>query len=95
MTSDERIDVAERLCKAHGIMAFVEALGIDLDSDWAWTDVSKRVADLIDPTCEVKNDNRYTSDFDYVCRACGEHFSTCDRPNYCPGCGARVVDDDK
>ena len=48
MTSDERIEIAARLRKAHGIMAFVEALGIDLDSDWCWTDVSKRVADLIE-----------------------------------------------
>lgn len=42
-TSNERREVAERLRKAHGIMKFVDALGIDLDSDWAWTDVSKRV----------------------------------------------------
>lgn len=53
------------------------------------------LADLIDrPTCEVKEDNCWASDFDYVCRSCGEHFSTCDKPNYCPGCGARVVRDD-
>lgn len=53
MTSDERVKIAERMRKAHGIMAFVEALGIDVDSDWCWTDVSRRVADLIDPTCKV------------------------------------------
>lgn len=52
------------------------------------------LADLIDPTCEVKDDNRLTSDFAYVCRSCGEHFSTCNKPNYCPGCGARVVSGD-
>ena len=51
MTSDERIEIAEKLRKTHGIMAFVEALGIDLDGDWCWTDLSKRVADLIDPVC--------------------------------------------
>ena len=56
--------------------------------------IIERLADIIDPTCEVKNDNRCMSDFAYVCRACGEHFSTCDSPNYCPGCGARVVNDD-
>lgn len=92
-TSDERREVAERVRKAHGIMAFVDALGIDVDSDWCWTDVSRRVADLIDPTCNVKDDNRWSSDFDYVCRDCGEHFSTCDEPRYCPGCGARVVNE--
>ena len=52
------------------------------------------LADLIDPTCKVEDDNPFASDFDYVCRACGEHFSTCDKPNYCPGCGARVVSGD-
>ena len=50
------------------------------------------LSDLIDPTCEVRSDNRFASDFRYVCQSCGEHFSTCDTPNYCPGCGARVVD---
>lgn len=48
-TSDERREVAERLRKTRGIMAFVDALGIDPDGDWCWTDVSRRVADLIDP----------------------------------------------
>lgn len=93
-TSDERREVAKRLRKTRGIMAFVDALGIDPDGDWCWTDVSRRVADLIDPTCEVKDDSRFTSDFAYVCCACGEHFSTCNKPNYCPNCGAMVVRDD-
>ena len=58
-----------------------------------WDKVHKRLADLIDPTCEVKDDNRLTSDFAYVCRSCGEHFSTCNKPNYCPSCGARVIEE--
>lgn len=53
-TSDERIEIAKRLRKTRGIMAFVDALGIDLDSEWCWTDVSRRVADLIDPTCTAE-----------------------------------------
>ena len=90
-TSDERREVAERVRKTHGIMAFVDALGIDVDSDWCWTDVSMRVSDLIDPTCEVEDDNPWMSDFAYVCDSCGEHFSTCNKPKYCPGCGARIA----
>lgn len=35
-TSEERREVAERLRKTRGIMAFVDALGIDPDSDWCW-----------------------------------------------------------
>lgn len=56
-TSEERREVAARLRKTHGIMAFVEVLGIDFDSDWHWTDVSRRVADLIDPTCHIEDDD--------------------------------------
>ena len=88
MTSDERREVAERLRKAHGIMKFVDALGIDLDSDWCWTDVSRRVADLIDPTCRIVSgdaDNHMPH-----CNLCGTgNFDLL--PKYCKGCGARIV----
>jgi predicted RNA-binding Zn-ribbon protein involved in translation (DUF1610 family) len=103
-TSEERREVAERLRKTRGIMAFVEALGIDFDSDWCWTDVSRRVSDLIDPTCKNKLDElermaplEMRTD-NFVCSACGETF--CADPDgvnfpidwaYCPNCGARVV----
>lgn len=95
MTSDERREVAERLRKAHGIMAFVEALGIDLDSDWAWTDVSKRVADLIDrPTCHICETDHEFED-SVRCDRCRMTFMRPWEPfKYCPECGARVVDDD-
>ena len=98
LTSDERIEIAARLRKTRGIMAFVEALGIDLDSDWAWTDVSKRVADLIDPTCHVVTSGERRG------RPIGSACSECHAPlypstewthgmRYCPQCGHRVVDD--
>lgn len=107
MTSDERREVAERLRKTRGIMAFVESLGIDLDGDWYWTDVSRRVADLIDPTCKNRLDElermaplgMRTDNF--VCSSCGETFcADSDGVNfpidwaYCPNCGARVVSGD-
>lgn len=101
-TSEERREVAERLRKCG---AELSILGADCETGFhvidkvigcreedSWERFLARLADLIDPTCEVKDDNRWTSDFAYVCRACGEHFSTCDKPNYCPGCGARVVE---
>ncbi len=96
MTSDERIEIAEKLRKAHGIMAFVEALGIDLDSDWAWTDVSKRVADLIDPTCHVvTSGERRGRPIGSACSACHVPLSAFTRgemdvPAYCGRCGSRV-----
>jgi hypothetical protein len=101
-TSYERREVAERVRKTHGIMAFVEALGIDFDSDWCWTDVSRRVADLIDPTCEVE-DMELRDEFDdatpyTLTLSCGHRMgaeSYGDIPMYCPVCGARVVTHDE
>ena len=104
MPSDERREVAARLRKTRGIMAFVEALGIDLNGDWYWTDVSRRVADLIDPaTC--RNVSGYQDIFECskcrcrveltaeVCNEHGDPFSTPFMPSFCPECGARAVDD--
>ena len=97
-TSDERREVAARLRKTRGIMAFVEALGIDPDGDWCWTDVSRRVADLIDPTCEVEAiatmdwpEGTGTTVYEF---SCGHSCETTRpvAPDYCPRCGARVVD---
>lgn len=99
MLSDERIEIAKRLRKTRGIMAFVEALGIDLDSDWCWTDVSRRVADLIDLTCQMKSipESGYR-----VCSRCGafvrrDAVTNCTEAihaRFCPNCGARVVSGD-
>ena len=98
-TSDERREVAWRLrtevsegeCIDYAVFRIInDVLGVN----GAWGAKAARIlADLIDPTCKVKDDNRWTSDFTYVCCACGEHFSTCGKPKYCPGCGARLVTD--
>lgn len=101
MTSDERAEIAARLRKTHGIMAFVDTLGIDLDGDWCWTDVSRRVADLIDPTCEVDSIEPVEDELGQT--VCYEFPLTCghivtkpyiEAPAYCDVCGARVVSDD-
>lgn len=98
MTSDERIEIAARLRKANGITAFVEALGIDHDSDWYWTDVSRRVADLIDPTCTAKlkrvvvDEHYRNTRFIPTCSVCGSPLDGgIGIPRFCPGCGARRV----
>ena len=106
-TSDERREVAERLIKTRGIMAFVDALGIDIDSDWSWADVSKRVAELIDPTCRDMGGS-VPGVSALECSRCGAllnvgdggglrvagHYYD-DTPNasisYCPYCGARII----
>ena len=89
MTSDERIEIAERVRHANGIFVFVSALGIDVDSDWYWTDVSKRVADLIDPTCHLLP----SPDGGFGCDRCYTWFTSMkEKPRFCPECGASVVE---
>lgn len=97
-TSDERREVAARLRKTRGIMAFVDALGIDPDGDWCWTDVSRRVADLIDPTCHLVGTTLQTwtdgTHAFYHELSCGHTCETvwAKPPAFCNECGARVVE---
>lgn len=99
-TSDERREVAARLRKNGRVLreidADIETAALTLDDvlgvghTCSWQDVFDMLADLIDPTCEAAYDNPFASDFNYRCMACGEHFSTCGEPRYCPGCGRRI-----
>lgn len=97
-TSDERREIAERLLHTRGIGEFVEVIGIDIDNRWTLEDVSKRVAELIDPTCHVVTTGEWRG------RPIGSECSVCHAPlypstawahgmRYCPHCGHRVVDD--
>lgn len=97
--SEESRKVAARLRKTQGIKAFVESLGIDPNGDWYWTDVSRRVADLIDPTCRVVGTISYdwsngSTVYEHEL-SCGHTCRTAwhNPPAYCDRCGARVVDE--
>lgn len=109
-TSDERREVAERLraqarTVSHDRRYLWQRLeiavngwryGAMVDESYAFdNDVLSRIADLIDPTCEmvVKNGHAY-------CGKCGHRLAgECEveedyyefRP-FCPDCGARVVE---
>lgn len=113
-TSDERRDVAERI-RTYGS-------GFDFgDSNPFWYvckavfgdvkartyyDVFNRLADLIDPTCHVPDEEvTHQPTLDamavhvYTCDRCNSPFYMGDvcmhpKPLYCPYCGARVVRDD-
>jgi len=89
MKTDERIEIAARLRKTRRIMDFVYALGIDFLGDWCWADVSRRVADLIDPTCEVAPFDEESMRLPH-CSVC-MHPILKPWPNFCPNCGARVT----
>lgn len=98
-TSEERREAAANLRKIHlgGAnkdlieLMLSDAIGAWHENGISWDYITERLADLIDPTCKIEDDNPWMSEFAYVCNSCGEHFSTCDKPNYCPGCGARLV----
>jgi len=98
-TSEERREAAANLRKIHlgGAnkdlieLMLSDAIGAWHENGISWDYITERLVDLIDPTCKVEDDNPFMSDFAYICNSCGEHFSTCDKPNYCPGCGARLV----
>lgn len=82
------------------------AIGQPKRSPFEFSPFFNRLADLIDPTCEVvgvpDNDEfmvRVVSGF--MCKKCGYEViveRNCDGwaepPNYCPNCGARVVRDE-
>lgn len=63
----------------------------------SYSDVFSRLADLIDPTCHIVEDNS-TDETNYVCSSCGnfgsEEAQLLNSFNYCPVCGARVVCDE-
>lgn len=83
-------------------VALLSCIGITYD----YANLLNRLADLIDPTCEVvevpDNDEfmvRVVSGF--MCKKCGHEAiveRSCDGwaepPKYCPNCGVRLVRDD-
>ena len=116
MTSDERREVAERLraaakTKSNSADYLWKRLeiavngwrfGDGIDESYVFdNDVLARLADLIDPTCEVDS---IESVEDELGQTVGYEFHlTCGHsvtqpyngaPAYCDKCGARVVDDD-
>lgn len=91
-TSDERHEVAQMLRievrdKDTSLDYLINRIINDvLGVNGAWGDKAARIlADLIDPTCTsvLAKDK---------CSVCGEPLGS--HANYCPKCGARVVDDD-
>lgn len=90
-TSDERREVAEALrqmADEHDVVHAFDNADI------------RKLADLIDPTCRrerkrvVVDDYRRDTLILPVCSACGFTFDKrMPKPNFCPHCGSRVVDE--
>ena len=109
-TSKERREVAARLRDAaelpeeNILAALVDICGINFNfggNVTIWRSTMTRLADLIDPTCEVSSVETYCNElgqlegWDFQL-TCGHSFQRPwnESPAYCPDCGARVVNSD-
>ena len=80
--------VARNVGEAYTLILSCVGIRPQLPAETTYTDAMARLADLIDPTCEVVEDE-----------PCSCHCTACGRTkmyplmgwNYCPYCGARVV----
>ena len=103
--SDERREVAARLRERAQLSNFCpfESFFVRLnviifgDNGWDRTDggVFERLADLIDPTCEMTDASWDNGECTWgcICSACDAHIEHEQGRflDYCPSCGARVV----
>lgn len=93
-SSDERREVAEKLRHASHTdanLGVTIAIAILDTIGEVHRPIAAVVADLIDPTCHLCP----SYDGGFGCDRCFTWFQSMEtKPNYCPKCGARVVDDE-
>lgn len=102
ISNNERREIAARLrnyenlresFRESPICAFLDALGVGYID---WKGVCNRLADLIDP--EPDPEPERTCRYEHIegtwyKTSCGERYNGVVLPNYCPNCGAKVVDE--
>ena len=103
ITNDERRRVASRLRDFYNIRpmfmesvicGFLDVLDIGYLN---WEGICNRLADLIEPeperTCQNlgREEGTIFELYDFGCSECGFGCDVCE-PNYCPNCGAKVID---
>ena len=107
MTSDERIEIAERMrgpfdvcdCVGHTYLnGTLYGMQVCARDEMDLRNGMRHLAELIDPTCHVREyglpDEFRVVKGCSVCH-CGWYEDVFGRPyRYCPHCGARVVTDD-
>ena len=79
-TMADRIESVDKSCAACPQMGDPESFISELSRRLDWYEKNG--------TCKVFHPN--CSDFNYACDKCGEQFSTCHWPEFCPGCGRSV-----
>lgn len=116
-TDDERREVARRLrelrgldyCKdpRYAVGLASDAIGASHSNGYSWDKMLDRLADLIDPTCEVHRDALFYPATDlmpeheetvYRCGSCDgmvsydeDYDPETDAPAYCETCGSRIT----
>ena len=99
MTSDERIKIAERMrgpfdvceCVGHTyINGTIFGMQVCARDELALRNGMRYLADLIDPTCHIITTDRAI----FGCDRCHTvMLGMRAKPNFCPNCGARLVDE--
>lgn len=98
ISPDERREVAERMrgpfdvcgCLGHTyISGTLYGMQVCATDELALRDGMRRLADLIDPTCEVVPFDEESMRLPH-CSSCGQPILK-PWPNHCPQCGARIT----
>lgn len=99
-TPDDRERVAEtlRVQAAHTMpYGVINTLKGAVEVDGTWRDVWRRLADLVDPTCEVVSEACEDATGGYAIHryrlSCGHMVASLstDPPAFCERCGARIL----
>lgn len=98
MTSDERIEIAERMrgpfdvceCMGHTYLSgTLFGMQVCARDEMALRNGMRHLAELIDPTCHVVPFDEESMRLPH-CSRCGQPILK-PWPNFCPNCGARVT----
>lgn len=106
MTSDERIEIAERMrgpfdvceCVGHTfINGSIFGLQVCAKDEIDLRNGMRHLAELIDTTCEMDDAGDVPASVKdnlstFFCSECGSPIYNDMSPSYCPYCGARVVE---
>lgn len=95
MTDEELNEIASRLRRtandSPGGESLQKALArITVAEDVSWRGVMRRIADLIEPAPE-RTCHMIDNGAEFCCSVCDRRHDYDDEPQYCMGCGARVV----
>ena len=91
--------IARNVSEAYVLLLHCIDIRPQLPAVYTYKPALERLADLIDPTCEVALDEELSQEFQgemFRCNKCNAVFPRINGDyRYCPSCGARVVRDER